>query len=177
MRKPDDVRPLSSGPRHPATPTIRPARIEDALDLRDHLFAHLPILDVVSSVQTSLERAAKGEELLLVAVLAGRVVGQVVVTFHLQPSDCAHRASLDRLVVGHGWQRRGLGRALVEGAAAAAVRRQVRLLTVAVRGGTVAEPFFRAVGFNEYGRLRGGLADPFGGQFYDEVLMVRNLVV
>lgn len=154
---------------------IRPVRVEDAVDLRDHLFAHRPTLDIVSSVQASLERAATGQELRLVATLRGRVVGQVQLVFHPHPSEHAHRASLEQLVVGRSWQGRGIGRALVEGAAAAAVRRQVRLLTVSVRGGTTAEAFFRACRFNEYGRLRGGLNDPWSGQFNDEVLLCRRV--
>ncbi len=175
MNSPTDGRHLPTGPDSPAGLTVRPIRIEDAVDLRDHLFPHRPVLDVVASVQSGLDRGATGRELRLVATLGGHVVGHVLLAFHTRSSERAHRASLDDLAVGGPWQRRGVGRALVEGASAAARQRQARLLTVSVRGGTPAEAFFRACRFNEYGRLRGGLDDPWGGPSHDEVMMVRNL--
>lgn len=163
------------GPDSPIGLTVRPIRVEDAVDLRDHLFPHRPVLDMVASVQGDLDRGATGRELKLVATLGGHVVGQVVVAFHPRSSERGRLAVLEDLVVGGPWRRRGVGRALVEGAGTAARQRQARLLTVSVRGGAPGEAFFRACRFNEYGRLRGGLDDPWGGPPHDEVLMVRTL--
>ncbi|MHB0884897.1 MAG: GNAT family N-acetyltransferase [Bacillota bacterium] len=175
MNSPNEGRQPLAQPRSPAGLAVRPIRLEDAIDLRDHLFPHRPVLDVVASVQGALDRASAGLELGLVGVLGGHVVGQALLVFHPRSSERGHRVALDDLAVGGSWQRRGVGRALVEGAAAVARQRQARLLTVSLRGGSPAEFFFRACRFNEYGRLRGGLDDPWGGPPHDEVLMVRTL--
>ncbi len=156
-------------------PTIRPVRLEDAMDLRDLLSVQTPILEVITSIQRSLDRVAEGREIRLVASLGGRAVGEIQVALEPHPSPRAHRGEIAALAVARPWQGRGIGRALLEEAALAAAARRVCLLTVEVRGGAPVEGFFRACGYLEYGRLRGGVIDPWSGARYDDVLMHRDL--
>jgi GNAT superfamily N-acetyltransferase len=77
---------------------------------------------------------------------------------------------LFNMVVCDQYQRRGIARRLVASLRDHAAQWGVEILETSVRGGTPAEEVYRRVGFQEYGRLPRGLAEPWGAkQVFDEV--------
>ncbi|CAA9212096.1 MAG: hypothetical protein AVDCRST_MAG77-2 [uncultured Chloroflexi bacterium] len=89
---------------------------------------------------------------LFVAELDGKVAG----TVQLRPSpkpNASHRAEIAKLLV-HPWaRRRGLGRALMQGAERAARDLGRTLLVLDTRADDVSNDLYRSMGWLEYGRV------------------------
>ncbi len=78
------------------------------------------------------------------------------------------------MVVAGDYQGRGLARRLIEALCLHSAQMGIKIFETSVRGGTPAEEVYRKVGFQEYGRLPGGLMEPWGEQLvYDLVLFWR----
>lgn len=93
---------------------------------------------------------ATGTQALLAGWLEGALAGMAWLDLGSAP-EAAHRAALAGLLVHPAARRRGLGRALLQGAAAAAPGR--RLLTGHALAATPAEAMLRAAGWTEAGRI------------------------
>jgi len=110
----------------------------------------------------------------LVAVVDGAIVGYVTIkpATELQASD--HVLHISGLAVDDAVQRRGIGRALMDGAIAEARRRRARRLTLRVLGpNTAARRLYEACGFEVEGVLRGEFH--LDGEDVDDVLMALAL--
>jgi GNAT superfamily N-acetyltransferase len=84
---------------------------------------------------------------------------------------CRHRADLVDMVVSGAYQGRGIARRLIKALREHAAQIGVSVFETSVRGGTPAEQVYRRVGFQEYGRLPGGIVETWGEHgVYDEVL-------
>ncbi len=154
---------------------IRPVALGDAPDLRDHCFVMDDLVDIQSQVAANLERAKSGELVHLVAEVDGRVVGSVLLERHTHPL-ARHRADVAGLVVHQPYQRRGIARALVAECERQATALGLVILEISCRGGEPPERIYPRLGFIEYGRLPGGLVEPWGeGQSFDLVLFYLPL--
>ncbi len=110
----------------------------------------------------------------LVAEQDGRAVGYTTLG-RPTPLDChRHVLHIQGLAVDPTVQRQGLGRALIEAAAAEARRRGARKLGLRVLGGNArARALYSACGFVVEGVLREEFR--LGGRYVDDVLMARVL--
>jgi ribosomal protein S18 acetylase RimI-like enzyme len=84
----------------------------------------------------------------------GRIVGcgRLLITPHLS-GDC--RGTLESLVVGIGFRRRGIARALVEYRLARAKERNLtRVSVLTLRGNKKIQRLYRSLGFEEFPRTR-----------------------
>jgi GNAT superfamily N-acetyltransferase len=82
----------------------------------------------------------------------------------------AHRGELASLVVHPNYQRQGIARRLVEEVCEYGASVGLEILETGCRGGTPAEDIYPRLGFREYGRLPGGIVEPWGDrQVFDEV--------
>jgi ribosomal protein S18 acetylase RimI-like enzyme len=158
-------------------PIIRAARVGDGRALADlDRAAWSPVSDVAP------RRAEDDHDFFggrspadgyLVAELAGRVVGYVR---HAAPTPLAanrHVRQIQGLAVAADARGRGVGRALVEAACAAAREAGARRVTLRVLGGnTSARRLYERCGF----RVEGVLPEEFliGGAYVDDVLMGRG---
>ena len=95
---------------------------------------------------------AQGTRLLLVAWRDGELAGTVQLLLDSQENQ-PHRVEVEKLLVDPAHRRQGLGRALLERAEQAARRMGRRLLTLDTRAGTAGEALFRALGWQETGRI------------------------
>ena len=142
----------------------------DAVVLREKCFVWNTIEEVEARIQTNLEKYAAGEMIPLVAEVDGVVIGNALLqrnTFCL----FRHRAELADMVVAGAYQGRGIARRLIEALRIHAAQMGIKIFETSVRGGTPAEEVYRKVGFQEYGRLPGGMLEPWGEQLvYDLVL-------
>ncbi|PZW38531.1 acetyltransferase (GNAT) family protein [Humitalea rosea] len=117
---------------------------------------------------------AAGTRLLLAAWLDGALVGTVQVNCGT-PQNQPHRADLEKLLVDPAARRRGVGRALVARAEQAARGVGRRLLTLDTRAGEAAEPLYRAMGWQEAGRIP-DYALSADGTPHETVLFYKRLV-
>ena len=111
---------------------------------------------------------------MLVAVVDGTIAGYVTIkpATELQASD--HVLHISGLAVDDTVRRRGIGRALMDGAIAEARRRRARRLTLRVLGpNTAARRLYEACGFEVEGVLRGEFR--LDGEDVDDVLMALAL--
>ncbi len=111
---------------------------------------------------------------MLVAVVDGAIAGYVTIkpATELQASD--HVLHISGLAVDDAVRRRGVGRALMDGAIAEARRRRARRLTLRVLGpNTAARRLYETCGFEVEGVLRGEFV--LDGEDVDDVLMALAL--
>jgi ribosomal protein S18 acetylase RimI-like enzyme len=149
---------------------IRPAQADDAAAVRA-LDAATWSVDVTPSPRRDGPIATDG---ILVADEGGEVVGYVALGRPTRLESNQHVADIRGLAVAPEHQGRGLGRALVEAALAAARERGARKVTLRVLGpNTSARALYESCGFVVEGILR----DEFllGGRYVDDVLMARTL--
>ncbi|WP_431282909.1 GNAT family N-acetyltransferase [Humitalea sp. 24SJ18S-53] len=97
---------------------------------------------------------AGGSRLLLVAWLDGALVGTVQVDC-ATPQNQPHRAEIAKLLVDPAARSRGVGRALMARAEQAARGVGRRLLTLDTNAGDAGEALYRAMGWQEAGRIPG----------------------
>ena len=149
---------------------IRPARADDAVAIAE-LDAATWSLDVTPSPRSSVPSSIEG---MLVAEEGGEIVGYVALGRPTRLESNRHVADIRGLAVAPAHQGRGLGRALVQAALAAARERGARRVTLRVLApNTAARALYESCGFVVEGVLR----DEFliDGRYVDDVLMARAL--
>jgi ribosomal protein S18 acetylase RimI-like enzyme len=110
----------------------------------------------------------------LVATVDGRIAGYVKLGRVNELAASDHVRMVSGLAVGPEFQRRGLGRALVDAAIAEARARGARRLTLRVLGGNEgARRLYEAAGFVVEGIQRGEFL--LDGRYVDDVLMALDL--
>jgi len=150
---------------------VRVVRPDDATMLQSNCFARNTVEETAGRIGENLRDHAEGEMIPLVAEVDGVVVGNAVLRRKRHPLY-RHRANLADLVVCAAYQRRGIARRLIEALRDQAAQIGVTIFETSVRGDTPAEEVYRRVGFQEYGRLLGGIVETWGEcGAYDEVLL------
>src|SRR4051794_28883631 len=138
---------------------IRPVVVSDVASLRENCFALNTPEQMQAIVEFAIENARSGEGVMLVAVDADdAVVGNVTVTREAHRLR-RHRARMGGFVINPSAQGSGLARSLTKEAAEWCRARACSILELDCRGGTQAESAYRGLGFQEWGRLRGGLVE------------------
>jgi GNAT superfamily N-acetyltransferase len=97
---------------------------------------------------------AAGARILLAAWQDAELVGTVMLEFAASPNQ-PHRAEVQKLLVHPSARRRGLARALMLRAEQETLRAGRALLTLDTRAGDAAESLYRALGWQEAGRIPG----------------------
>jgi GNAT superfamily N-acetyltransferase len=115
-----------------------------------------PLAPAVARVfwQRMAAEVAAGTRILLAAWDDAVLVGTVMLEFASSPNQ-PHRAEVQKLLVHPAARRRGLARALMLRAEQAARRDGRTLLTLDTRAGDAAENLYRAMGWQEAGRIPG----------------------
>ena len=142
--------------------TIRPVRLSDAGQVRESCFSMNTLEEVETGIRQSLLGIVEGKEIQLVAEVDSAVVGIVSLVRQAHPLQ-SHRAEIAGLVVHPDFQRRGIARKLVKACQERAQKLGISILEISCRGGEPAEQIYPRLGFKEYGRLPGGLVEPWGG--------------
>jgi len=156
--------------------TIRELKQSDFRDLQANIFVRDTIDEVEERTKANIERAAKGEIIVLVAELDGEVVGNVQLTKYAHPLY-AHRIKLDDVVVCHRFWGKGIARRLFEACKERVKSEGISIIETSVRGGEPAEQVYLKFGFAEYGRLHNGITEPWSGNVFDEVLLYAKIGV
>jgi len=112
---------------------------------------------------------ARGECVLLGAWTGGVLAGTVRVQLDTPPNQ-PHRAEVAKMLVDPAFRGRGLGRALMLAAEAAALQAGRTLLTLDTHTGGIAERMYAGLGWTEAGRIPGyaldGNGQPGGATFF-----------
>lgn len=122
-----------------------------------------------------LPAVQSGSTLLWVAHLGARVIGTVQLGLAAFPNQ-AHRADVAKLLVHPEARRRGIARALMTALEAEAVRRGRTLLTLDTRGGDMAEPLYRSIGYDTAGEIPGYCRHPSDDRLEATTLMYKRLI-
>jgi ribosomal protein S18 acetylase RimI-like enzyme len=110
----------------------------------------------------------------LVAVVDGQVAGYVRLSRAFPIAASAHVLTISGIAVDPAFQRRGVGRALMEAAATEARTRGARRLTLRVLApNTAARALYERSGYVVEGVLRGEFY--LDGEYMDDVLMALDL--
>ena len=153
--------------------TTRPARLSDGDELARIDFATWTSLSTIAPRPPVPQRFfAQGRQVddVLVAEFDGAVAGYIRLMHPTPFPSSRHVLEVRGLSVDPALQRRGIGRALVEGAIAAARARGVRRVTLRVLGPNAgARALYEACGFVVEGVLRGEFH--LDGRDVDDVLM------
>ena len=113
----------------------------------------------------------RGARLLLVARQAGHIVGAVQLESAVQ-RNAAHRAEVQKLLVHTRARRQGIGRALMQAIAAAAIELGRTLLVLDTRKGNHAEHLYRQLGYIRAGEIP-RYARSIDGRLNDSVFYYR----
>jgi ribosomal protein S18 acetylase RimI-like enzyme len=156
---------------------IRPARPEDAVAL-GVLERRTWSVDVTPAPPRGPDAVVFGAYRrpadTLVALLEDRLAGYIALAAVSPLPSQRHVLEIHGFAVDPCQRRRGLGRALLDGACDEARRRGVRRLRLRVLGpNTAAQTLYADFGFGVEGVLRGEFL--LGGRFVDDVLMALDL--
>jgi ribosomal protein S18 acetylase RimI-like enzyme len=156
---------------------IRPARADEETALRAldrATWTQLATPTPAPAPDAPFFRTGVAAADVLVAEEDGELAGYVALGASTPLDSNRHVLSIHGLAVAVSYRGRGLGRALIEAAAAEATRRGARKLSLRVLGGnTVARALYESCGFVVEGVLR----DEFliDGRYVDDVVMARDL--
>ena len=120
----------------------------------------------------TLQSAERGERIVLVAELAGRVVGTVQVVLEA-PENQPHRGEIVKLQVHRRARRRGVAEVLMR-AAEAAARRAGKTLLVLDTASVEAERLYGRLGWQRVGVIPGYALWPTGG-LVDTTIYYKSL--
>lgn len=140
---------------------IRPVEDGDAAGIQLSCYTRNTVQQVQAMIAEHATKARDGKAVQLVAVLDGAVVGTAILG-RCEHDLYAHRAEVLGLVVAPEHQRQGIARRLVAACAEHARTMGIEILEIGCRGGTPAEEVYRRLGFIEWGRLPGGIREPWG---------------
>ena len=96
--------------------------------------------------QTIVSAIARGDRMLLAALLEDRAVGTVQLDLAMEPNQ-PHRANIAKLLVHSAARRRGIGRALMRRVEDLARQQGRTLLTLDTQTGSQAELLYRSLGY------------------------------
>jgi predicted N-acetyltransferase YhbS len=148
---------------------IRPVKPTDCEDLQRNCFVRNTLEEMKANLAANIEQVKAGNAVQLVAVDNGAVVGNVILLRKNHPLH-AHMCELYSVVVANTHWRRGIARKLINEAVKCAAELGLKLVLISVRGGEPAEQVYRKLGFIEYGRLPGGIVEPWNDNaVYDEI--------
>lgn len=114
-----------------------------------------------------------GRRVIVVARSGARVVGCVQVVLSTR-ENARHRAEIQKLCVLTAERGKGVGRALMEAAHAAALARGRTLLMLDTKKGDPAEALYRGLGYAELGVIPNFTRDK-SGAFHDTVFFYKHL--
>ncbi len=160
-------------------PTVRPALAADeapllAIDRATWNSTTTPAPPPPGDSRPFFDESCRPEDV-LVAELDGHVAGYIRVRPGDPPGAGDHVAHISGLAVAPGFQRQGVGRALVDAAISAARARRARRMTLRVLGhNEAALRLYESNGFVVEGVLRGEFF--LDGAYVDDVLMAFDLV-
>ena len=140
---------------------VRPVQQDDAISLQANCFTANTIEQVQEALAHTKTATADGQELQLVAVVNGQVIGSATLIRDSHPLR-SHRAGLFGLVVNPAFQKRGVARQLVDALLVHAQAMGIEILETSCRAGTGAEQVYPKLGFTEYGRLPRGIYQTWG---------------
>jgi len=112
---------------------------------------------------------AAGERILLVAEMAGEIVGTVQVVLK-QPENQPHRADIAKMLVHRKARRRGVGAALMRAAEEAARKAGKSVLVLDTVTGSDAERLYTRLGWERVGVIPNYALWPQGGLLPDDLL-------
>jgi GNAT superfamily N-acetyltransferase len=154
---------------------IRRTTIQDARDLHANCFSMSSFEAVKNALIVDLAAMETGQRIRLVASINGVVVGNATL-FREQHVLKQHIGSIHDVVVCGLYQGRGIARRLFEQISEEARAMSLHILDTSARAGMDADQVYRKLGFREYGRLPGGLREPWGEQqFYDHVFFWKPI--
>jgi GNAT superfamily N-acetyltransferase len=155
---------------------VRPVETGDVQELQENCFLMNTLEELRDRVDGNLRMHEEGEGMQLVAEVDGAVIGTATLRRNPHPLF-AHRAELDSIVVHGDYQRRGIARQMVQASREYARSLGIEILETSCRGGTAAETAYARMGFVEYGRLPGGIVEPWDDrQNYDQVFFYLTVV-
>jgi acetyltransferase len=169
-----DVRIVSAPEMPPLFPALT-VLLRDAVDGGASL-GFLPPLDAAEAgtywrgVETSVRA---GTRVLLVARSGAHVAGCVQLALATR-ANAHHRAEIRKLCVLTSEWRKGIGKALMAAAHAAALARGRTLLTLDTQRGDRAEALYRRLGYKRLGVVPRFTRDR-GGAFHDTVFFYKHL--
>ena len=114
-----------------------------------------------------------GRRVLVVARAGAHVVGCVQLVLSTR-ANAPHRAEVQKLCVLTAERGKGIGKALMEAAHAAALARGRTLLVLDTKKGDLAEALYRGLGYTELGVVPGYARDRSGGS-HDTVFFYKHL--
>lgn len=114
-----------------------------------------------------------GDRLLFLARLEGRIVGTAQLVLAGMPNG-RHRAEIAKVMVHPSARRRGLARALMQAAEAAARAHARRLLLLDTTTGRDAERLYTALGYATIGTIPAYATDP-DGTLHPTTIMAKDL--
>ncbi len=115
-----------------------------------------------------------GTRTLLVAEIAGRIAGTVLLDTDTPPNQ-PHRAEVSKLLVHPDFRRRGIARALMAELERLACDQGRRLITLDTRTGDTAEPLYASIGYLTAGIIPGYCRDPFDDTLDPTTIMYKAL--
>jgi GNAT superfamily N-acetyltransferase len=119
------------------------------------------------------QEIARGRRILLVARIAGQIIGSVQLEFARRPT-AKHRAEVQKLLVLRPERRRGVGAALMEAVQKRALEHNRTLLLLDARPGDAAERLYLRMGFVPAGAIPNYSRQSYGG-LAPSIVMYKDL--
>lgn len=145
---------------------IRKIELGDHVGLKKNIYTDMDIIEIKNNVINNVkDMKNNGDWIYLVAELESEVVGTTYIKLNGSPVG-QHIAELFSVVVSDKHRNKGICRALIDKAVEIAKKRNIEIITLSVREGTVADTVYQRIGFKEYGLLENGIKD--GDVYFNE---------
>jgi len=141
---------------------IRKMQIGDHTGLKKNIFTEMEMSQIEKNVMTNVRDMKNDNDwVYLVAEIESEIIGTTYIKF-CTSSASNHVAELFSVVTSKNHLRMGVCRALIDKAIEIAKERNIEIITLTVRDGTIADTVYQKLGFKIYGVLKNGIKDKDG---------------
>lgn len=152
---------------------IRKIKLGDHIGLKQNTYTDMDIEQIEKNVINNVKiMKNNGDWIYLVAELNSEVVGTTYVKFNGSPIE-KHVAELFSVVVSNNHRKKGICRAMIDGAVKIAKKKNIEMIILSVREGTIADTVYKRIGFRSYGNLKNGIKEKDG--YFNHKLYYLNL--
>ena len=154
---------------------IRSVLDTDAEDMWENIWSRNTPNEVKERIAKNIKKINEGNLIQLVAEIDNHVIGTISLIQDEHPMRY-HRWLIGDFVVNPLFQRQGIGKKLFKEIKKNAIDKNVSIVEVTTRGGTLAEKVYKKLGFIELGRIPAGLLEPWNdNKAFDEVMFYMPL--
>ncbi len=154
---------------------VRLVRLRDWKDIKQYLYNQSSEEKIKKNLVDDIKRIKLQKILRIVVEADGKVVGSCRFRKLSSPIK-QHIVEINGMVVNENFQGQGLSSKMMEYGFLWAKKQKMEIAVLSVREGTKAEKIYKHMGFKVYGKLNGGIREPWENKkTYNEIFLYKMI--